>query len=256
MLSQNVCNSVSLTKVYIQRLQAYQKCLNHLLLAEISNKKKNLKVLLNELSSVKSNLLPILNFLDFNHVCNIIISNNEKSILKCRYTHKKKLRDLILGCEVNPTRFLHNPNKVIFKFSSYVLTEYEKSLLCKSLRFPIPRKKIEYDDFLTQFEILYRDTIMFEMKSENRDFLKSKLKDISFSTLKSYSFDKVEKTLSEVESIALKNLIERTKPARDVPVTSTEGPLKVLRSGISRGPSGDSQGTNTKIDDLMKILLF
>ena len=46
---------------------------------------------------------------------------------------------------------------------------------------------------------------MFEMKSENHDFLKSKLKDISFSTLKSYSFDKVEKTLSEVESIALKN---------------------------------------------------
>ena len=122
--------------------------------------------------------------------------------------------------------------------------------------FPIPRKKIEYADFLTQFELLYRDTIMFEMKSENRDFLKSKLKDIYFSTLKSYSFDKVEKTLSEVESIALKNLIERTKPARDVPVTSTEGPLKVLTSGTSRGPSGDSQGTNTKIDDLMKILLF
>ena len=31
------------------------------------------------------------------------------------------------------------------------------------------------------------------MKSENRDFLKNKLKDMCFSTLKSYSFDKVEK---------------------------------------------------------------
>ena len=31
------------------------------------------------------------------------------------------------------------------------------------------------------------------MKSENHDFLKSKLKDICFSTWKSYSFDKVEK---------------------------------------------------------------
>ena len=60
----------------LQRSQAYQKCPNHLLLAEINNKKKNLKVLVNELSSVKSNLLRILNFLDFNHVCNIIISNN------------------------------------------------------------------------------------------------------------------------------------------------------------------------------------
>ena len=70
--------------------------------------------------------------------------------------------------------------------------------------FPIPRKKIEYADFLTQFELLYRDTIMFEMKSENRDFLKSKLKDISFSTLKSYSFDKVEKTLSEMGVYSIK----------------------------------------------------
>ena len=50
---------------------------------------------------------------------------------------------------------------------------------------------------------------MFEMKSENRDFLKNKLKDICFSTLKSYSFNKVEKNLSEVKSIVLKNLIER-----------------------------------------------
>ena len=46
------------------------------------------------------------------------------------------------------------------------------------------------------------------MKSENCDFLKNKLKDICFSTLKSYSFDKVEKNLSEVKFLALKSLIE------------------------------------------------
>ena len=40
------------------------------------------------------------------------------------------------------------------------------------------------------------------MKSENCDFLKNKLQGICFSTLKSYSFDKVEKKdLSEAESI-------------------------------------------------------
>ena len=47
-----------------------------------------------------------------------------------------------------------------------------------------------------------------------------------------------------------------TQLARDVPGTSPEGYLKVLTSGISRGPSGDSQGTNTKINDLMKKLFF
>ena len=50
---------------------------------------------------------------------------------------------------------------------------------------------------------------MFEIKSKDHNFLKSKLKDICFSTLKSYSFDKLEKKLSEAESITLKNLIER-----------------------------------------------
>ena len=97
----------------LQRSQVHQKCLNHLLLAEINNKKKNLKVLVNELSLVKSNLLCILNFLDFNHVCNVIISNNEKSILKCRYTHKKKLRDLTPGFHMTLIKlfliFLHMP---------------------------------------------------------------------------------------------------------------------------------------------------
>ena len=123
----------------------------------------------------------------------IIISNNEKSILKCKYTDKKKFSDLIPGYEVNPTRFSHDPNKVIFNFSSYVSTEDGKSLLCKGPRFCIPPKKIEYADFLTQFELLYRDTIMFEMKSENRDFLENKLKDICFSTLNCIVSTKLQK---------------------------------------------------------------
>ena len=45
--------------------------------------------------------------------------------------------------------------------------------------------------------------------SENRHFLKNKLKFICFSTFKSYSFDKAEKALSQAKSIALKYLIKR-----------------------------------------------
>ena len=101
-----------------------------------------MKVLVNELSSVKSNLSRILTFLDFNHVWNII-SNNKKSILKSNYTHKRKLSNLIPGYTVKLTTFSHDPNKVILNFSSYVLTENEKCLLCKELRFCIAPKKIE-----------------------------------------------------------------------------------------------------------------
>ena len=60
----------------------------------------------------------------------------------------------VVEVTLNPTRFSHEPNKVSFSFSSYDLREDEKSLLCKGLKFCIPPKKIEYTDFLTQFEWL------------------------------------------------------------------------------------------------------
>ena len=130
----------------------------------------------------------ILNLLDFYYVCNIIINNNKKSILKCKHTHNKKLSNLVPGYKVNPARFLHDSNKIIFNSSSHVLTEDEKSLLYKGLRFSMLPKKINYANFLALFELLYRYTVMFEMRSQNRDYLKNKLKDSNFSTLTSYSF--------------------------------------------------------------------
>ena len=54
-------------------------------------------------------------------------------------------------------------------------------------------KNIEHPDFLPQFELLCGDAKTFEIKSGNHDLLKNNLKNICFSILKSYSFDKVEK---------------------------------------------------------------
>ena len=45
------------------------------------------------------------------------------------------------------------------------------------------------------------------------------------------------------------------QPAHDVLGTSPEGPLKVLMSRTYRRPSEGSQGTNTKIDDLIKLMI-
>ena len=47
---------------------------------------------------------------------------------------------------------------------------------------------------------------MFEIKSENCDFLKNKLKDICFSILKSYSFEKVEKKVIRSGVFRIKKL--------------------------------------------------
>ena len=53
-----------------------------------------------------------------------------------------------------------------------------------------------------------------------------------------------------------KIIIGNTQPAHDVPETSLDGPLKVLTSRTYEGPSGDSQGTNTKIEKNKKLFLF
>ena len=89
------------------------------------------------------------------------------------------------------------------------MSDSEKSLLCKGLRFALPPKKIDYADFLLQFKLLYRDTLQFNLPSEKSDFLENKLRDICFSTLNSYNFDKVNTNLTESESKALKELIRR-----------------------------------------------
>ena len=70
--------------------QTYQTCKKRSLLEEIRIKKKNLKTLVRELSAVKEELLRSVSFLDFNHVPNLIVSSNEKSILKCRHVQQKK----------------------------------------------------------------------------------------------------------------------------------------------------------------------
>ena len=55
-----------------------------------------------------------------------------------------------------------------------------------------------------------------------------------------------------IEKIILIN----TQAAHDVPGTSPDGPLKVLTFRTYKGPSGDSQGTNTKIEENKKLFLF
>ena len=50
----------------------------------------------------------------------------------------------------------YDPNKVIYDFSNYHLTDSDKLLLIKGLNFAIPPKKIEHSKFLLPFELLFR----------------------------------------------------------------------------------------------------
>ena len=51
----------------------------------------------------------------------------------------------------------HNPDKIIINHSSYQLSDVEKTILAKGLNFALPPKKLNYADYLTPYELLFRD---------------------------------------------------------------------------------------------------
>ena len=62
----------------------------------------------------------------------------------------------------------NGPEKVIFKFSKYELSDAEKKLLAKCLNFCLAPKQLNYADYLVQFELFYRNIRTLDI-SPNED---------------------------------------------------------------------------------------
>ena len=100
----------------------------------------------------------------------------------------------------------YNPEKIIFNYSSYVLSEVGKSFLWKGLNYSIPPKKLNNTDYLVNFELFYGDIRNLQVLStEDLDFIKTKTKYTALSSFRIYN-NNVPLHLSERESKALKNL--------------------------------------------------
>ena len=85
-----------------------------------------------------------------------------------------------------------------------------KVLLFKGLRFTIPPKQIDYSNFITVFELLYRSTLDLSMANEEKDRFKTKLKDIALSFFKLFSDNcKFENNISAEEINSLKALMRK-----------------------------------------------
>ena len=107
-------------------------------------------------------------------------------------------------------QFSHDPEKVIFNYSSHVLTESEKSLLCKGLNFAIPPNKLQYSDFLLPFELLYRDIQNLDVTDQKNQVLKATVKDSAVSSFSSYNKNSAALNLIKDEFASLKSLSKMT----------------------------------------------
>ena len=116
---------------------------------------------------MKNHLKASKNVIDYVHIYSIFLISKQKDI------HSHKISGLIKG-RIKGI----DPEKVIFNFSSYVLSDNDKSLLSKDLNFSFPNKKVEILEYVCPVELLYREDSDFSQKRSNKELLKSKLKEL------------------------------------------------------------------------------
>ena len=157
--------------------KAYISCQKRLLNQEVNNKQKAVKMLQEKVIEVKNSLNCKMNYIDYVHVCNTFLVSNNKNISKVKETQDKKLCNLLLKNIGKTFDTCQDPDKVIFNFSSYNLSDHEKSVLCKGLNFAIPPKAIEYSELLLPFEMLFREITSSDIGDFNKECVKSRLRD-------------------------------------------------------------------------------
>ena len=101
----------------------------------------------------------------------------------------------------------HDPNEIIFSYSSYNLSKSEKSLLPKGLNLAISPNKLEYLDYLLSFDIIviwYRDIKDLDLPNEKTNILKAKIKDCALPSFKLDDEKSAGSNLNRNEVFALK----------------------------------------------------
>ena len=160
--------------------RTYHQCQLSLLQEEIRQKKSNIRVLLKGFDFLHSTLQAEISLIDFAHVRSLFLGHNDEVLKQKSTIQQKKFNNL-----VKDKKPQHDPEKITFNYSNYILSEVEKSLLLKGLNFSIPPKKLNHADYLVNFELFYRDIRNLEVLSgEDLDFIKTKTKDIAVSSFR------------------------------------------------------------------------
>ena len=138
----------------------YQQCQLNLLQEKISQKKSDIRALRKEFDFLHSTLQAETSFTDFAHVRSLFSGHNDKVLKQKSTIQQQKFNNL-----VKDKKPQHDSEKIIFNYSSYVLSEVEKSLLLKDLNFNILPKKLNHADYLFNSELFCRDICNLQVLS-------------------------------------------------------------------------------------------
>ena len=161
-----------------------------------------LAVMSKKLSVLRVEVRNKISWIDFAHISNCFLKRNDSVLNKARLVQENKLLNLGMRAAHDG----NDPEKVIFNYSSRVLTPNEKMLLAKGLNLSIPPKKLNYGDTLAPFKLLYRDVLKSEPAFSNhmKKPLEASLRNTAFDCLNNFD-PKLEQNLppTEVEALNL-----------------------------------------------------
>ena len=163
-----------------------------LLEEKIKSERKRINTLENNAQWVKEELQKTFSVLDFSYICSLFVVANDKSILHHDNIHKQKLQNLLKISSNNIFSDSHKPDRGIFNFSSYKLTNDEKSVLCKGLNFSVKPGMIEYSEFLLPFELLFRDIKCEDLCNKDVSAIKVRLLDTALTSYQNFSNENVK----------------------------------------------------------------
>jgi len=136
--------------------------------------------------------------LDYLFITSLFLDKNKRSLQKIETAQNKKLSKIL---EEQPT---HQANDLIFNYSSHILTDAQKSILMKGLNFALPPKKLHYEDYLLNFELLFRNAKDSKSVRDDEEQFKTKLRTLALSSLKFYNRKKKKlENISQEEHVAL-----------------------------------------------------
>ena len=181
------CLQFKLANIHLHNSLVYKICQTKLLEEEIRGKRTRINTLENDAKKIKEELQGKLSCLDFSYICSLFLVTNDKSVFHHDNIQKRKLKNLLEVSLKEVINDSHNPNRVIFNFSSYELSDTEKSVLRKGLNFSVRPKSIEYSEFILPFELLFRDIKQENLCSEDLSLMKARLLDTALSSYESFS---------------------------------------------------------------------
>ena len=89
--------------------------------------------------------------------------------------------------------------------SSYKLSDLEKRLLAKGLNYALPLIKLNYGDYMTPFELFYREIRKLPIEDHELEKLKTEIKKEAYLSFDNYNFWN-ELNINKEEYLALKGL--------------------------------------------------